>query len=307
MIVRKVLFMASCFGSILVGGGIAQGRCSMGVSVRRFMVVAACVLVVCLLGSGIALASGSGGGSSSGSSSGSGGSGAYESSGGSGSMKSWSRQDLELIFKDVQPERRSEMVQAFRGTTITRRQLLQIRQSIFEQSARDAERSAAILGNLLTCLEVMDKAGQISQTGLSFVPGVGWVTSASLGAARGAADSYRDGKSGAEIATNALTGGAAAGLVGKFSPLNADKAFNTARVGVNIARTTASKEVQKKAAKVAAKAVSRYAGAKVAEMETGEALGAAMNEAAQVMGVQNRAPEPDYQTMSLSAVDWQGP
>lgn len=280
----------------------------MCISMRVWLIIAAFMLAACLLAVPTSVWSSGGGGGGSGSGGGSSGSSVESSSGGSsGSMKSWSRPELELIFKDVSPERKGQMIEAFRGTTITRRQLLEVRQAVFEQSARDAERTAAILGNLMTCLEVMDKAGQVSQAGLSFVPGVGWATSAGLGAARGAADSYRDGKSGSDIAADALMGGAASGIVGKFSPLNADKAFNTARVGMKMARTSASKKVQDKAAEVAARAVARYSGAKVAEAKAEEALGAAMNEAAQVMGVKNEAPAPEYQSISLSAVDWHGP
>ena len=128
----------------------------------------------------------------------------------------------------------------------------------------------------------------------SFVPGVGWVTAASLGAARGAANAYKDGKSGAEIATSAFTSGAASALVGKFSPGNADAAFSTARGAANLARNAASAKVRERAKRVAVKAAGRFAATKAAEYGGEKAVGAAINSAAKNVGVQNRATPRQY-------------
>lgn len=103
-----------------------------------------------------------------------------------------------------------------------------LRQRILEDLQRAEQMESAIDRGLCATVEGIDELGQKVQFVLAFVPGVGWVTSIGLGAARGGANSYRDGKGTEEIVTNTLAAGAASGIIKKLSPLGADKALKTA-------------------------------------------------------------------------------
>ena len=143
-------------------------------------------------------------------------------------------------------------------------------------------------------LEILDKMGEISQTGLSFVPGVGWVTSATLSAARGGANAYRDGLGTKGIVKGVVISATSSAIVGKFSPLNADKAFNTARAGINVARNTVSTQVRNKALTVAAKAMARFGLKKKLEGEVEGQLGKTMEALADYASAPNVAQQPSY-------------
>lgn len=223
--------------------------------------------------------------------------------GGSQSIAAWGQSELENIFKDVDPKRKGALIDAYRGTTITRRQLLLIRQSVFQESAREADRNTAILDTLMKTLQVLDTAGQYSQLGLSFVPGVGWVTSTSLGAARAAADGYRDGKTGSEIAADVLIDGAASAIVGaKFSSLNANGALSMAKRSIKLTRTSVVKGTPQKAAKIAVKALGRYGTIKAAEIKATDALKSVVTDAAQAVGAKNMAVAPSYRITTPSGL-----
>lgn len=93
--------------------------------------------------------------------------------------------------------------------------------------------------NVERTLKTADKAGQVSQFGLSFVPGVGTATGITLDATRGFADTYKQnmesGKSQSEAITQGLKSGGATGLLSAFlnkfgagEVTNADKHFKNA-------------------------------------------------------------------------------
>jgi len=249
-------------------------------------IFAVCLLALSLLLPATAWSYGGGGGSDVG--------GGIGGIGSTSPLTPWSKADLNAMLKNVTPDQRSIMVKAFSGSTISRRELLGLRQTFLEINSSNANVSAQMLDMIVKTLEVMDTVGEYTQEGLSFVPGVGWVTAAALGTARGAANAYRDGKSGSEIATAALTNGAASALVGRFSPGNANAAFSTARGATNLARNAASAAVRERAAQVAARAAGRYVGTKAAEYGTEKVLGATLNALAQDVGVKNRAAAPRY-------------
>nr|WP_321260687.1 hypothetical protein [uncultured Pseudodesulfovibrio sp.] len=206
----------------------------------------------------------------------------------------WKPSELVDIFGNLNPSQQDTLITAFTGSTITKRDLLTIRQVFLEQNSNAANNEAAMLDACVKTLEILDKLGEYSQEGLSFVPGVGWVTAAALGAARGGANAYRDGKAPGDIVKGIVIGGGASGLVGKFSPMNADKAFSTARAGINLARNAITKKVRKRATVVAVKAIARYGAKKGVDYGAEKGIGKAMEQAANILGAENRASVPDY-------------
>lgn len=206
----------------------------------------------------------------------------------------WKPSELVSIFGTLNPSQQDTLITAFTGSTIEKRDLLTIRQVFLEQNSNAANNEAAMLDACVKTLEVLDKLGEYSQEGLSFVPGVGWVTAAALGAARGGANAYRDGKTPSDIVKGIVIGGGASGLVGKFSPMNADKAFTTARAGINLARNAITKKVRERATVVAVKAVARYGAKKGVDYGAEKAIGKAMEQAANILSAENRASVPDY-------------
>ncbi|MFH1913324.1 MAG: hypothetical protein ABIK45_03510 [Pseudomonadota bacterium] len=247
-----------------------------------------------LLTPSLALTSGCGGGGGGGG--GGGVDGAVDLFGGSRAtnIQPWTADELNVIFEHTSPSQQPSLVAAFTGSTIAKRDLLTIRQVFLEANAVDARHDAALLDSCVKTLEVLDKLGEITQEGLSFVPGVGWVTAASLGAARGGANAYRDGLDHAEIAKGVVFGGTASALVGKFSPANADAAFNTAKAGVNLARNAVSQEVKTRALGLAARAAKRYGLKKGAEYGAEKGIGMAMETLADYVGAPNMAQQPNY-------------
>lgn len=206
----------------------------------------------------------------------------------------WKPSELVDIFGNLNPSQQDTLITAFTGSTITKRDLLTIRQVFLEQNSNAANNEAAMLDACVKTLEILDKLGEYSQEGLSFVPGVGWVTAAALGAARGGANAYRDGKAPGDIVKGIVIGGGASGLVGKFSPMNADKAFSTARAGINLARNAITKKVRKRATVVAVKAIARYGAKKGVDYGAEKGIGKAMEQAVNILGAENRASVPDY-------------
>lgn len=250
-------------------------------TLRRFT---ACLLALALLLSP-ALVSAYGGGGS-------------EGTGGFNNMVAkrdpWKPSELAGIFGSLKPAEQDTLITAFTGSTINKRDLLSVRQVFLERESDKLNRDADMLDAMVKALEVLDKTGQYAQDGLSFVPGVGWVTAAALGAARGGANAYRDGKSGATIAKEIVIGGGASGLVGKFSPLNADKAFSTARAGINVARNAISQQIKNKALKIAAKNAAVFTGKKGIEFMGEKAIAAGMQKIADRAGAKNFAQVPSY-------------
>jgi len=206
----------------------------------------------------------------------------------------WKPSELVDIFGSLNPSQQDTLITAFTGSTIKKRDLLSIRQVFLEQNSTAANNEAAMLDACVKTLEALDKLGEYTQEGLSFVPGVGWVTAATLGAARGGANAYRDGKTPGDIVKGIVIGGGASGLVGKFSPMNADAAFTTARAGINLARNAITKKVRERAQVVAVKAIARYGAKKGADYAAEKGIGKAMEQAASILGAENRASVPDY-------------
>ncbi|WP_319582275.1 hypothetical protein [uncultured Pseudodesulfovibrio sp.] len=209
-------------------------------------------------------------------------------------IEPWTPTKLSSIFKNVSPSEKNTLVKAFTGSTISKRELLTIRQVFLEKDSAAANNEAAMLDACVKTLEVLDKMGELSQTGLSFVPGVGWVTSATLSAARGGANAYRNGLSRSDIAKGVVIGATSSALMSKFSPMNADKAFNTAKAGISLARNTVNSQVRTKAMAIAAKALARYGLKKTAEGEMEAQLGKRMEDLANYLGAPNVAQQPSY-------------
>lgn len=206
----------------------------------------------------------------------------------------WTRAEVAEIFSGLSPAEHNTMVEAFSGSTISKRDMLTVRQVFLEGYANEARSDAEMLDACVKTLEILDKMGEITQEGLSFVPGVGWVTAATLGAARGGANAYRDGLSRGDIAKGIVIGGGASALVGRFSPTNADKAFNTAKAGINLARNTVSQEVKTRAIGVAARAMERYGIGKAMDYGAEKGLGKAMEKLADYVGAPNMAQQPNF-------------
>ncbi|EGB15929.1 hypothetical protein DND132_2726 [Pseudodesulfovibrio mercurii] len=246
-----------------------------------------CALLACLLGLGLllipALASAYGGG---------GDVGGPPSS--STNIEPWTQSELQEIFSSTSAQQRDTLVQAFSGSTITKRDLLTIRQVFLEHNSAAANNEAAMLDACVKTLEVLDKMGEITQEGLSFVPGVGWVTAATLSAARGGANAYRDGLGTKDIVKGVVISAGASTLVGRFSPLNADQAFNTARAGINVARSTVSQQVKTRAVALVKRAFARFGIKKTADYATEKGIGKAMETLADYVGAPNMAQQPNY-------------
>ena len=209
-------------------------------------------------------------------------------------IEPWTPNQLVDIFRGATPSQQDTLITAFTGSTISKRDLLTIRQVFLEHNSAVANNEAAMLDACVKVLEVLDKAGEYTQEGLSFVPGVGWVTAAALGAARGGANAYRDGLGGKEIAQGIVIGGGASALVGRFSPMNADTAFTTARAGINLARNALTQEVRNRAVKVAGRAVARYGIKKTIDYTSEKGLGMLMQEIADRASAPNMAQQPNF-------------
>jgi hypothetical protein len=205
-------------------------------------------------------------------------------------------EQIKKIFSLLDAKSRETLSKAFSGTGKTARELMAIRQAILEGEMASANAAASVMNALTVTVECLDKAGQWSQFALSFVPGVGWVTTGTLDAARAGANAYRDGKDIKEILTDATIAGVTSVTINKLSPLDADKTFNSARAAFNIART-GSKKAQTTAIKLAAKNVIKFGGKKGSEYYAGAALSSALNSATKQ--APNRVAPPAYINSSL--------
>lgn len=205
-------------------------------------------------------------------------------------------EQVKEIFSSLDAKSREALSNAFSGTDKTARELMAIRQAILEGDMASANAAASLVNALTVTVECLDKAGQWSQFALSFVPGVGWVTSGTLDAARAGANAYRDGKSAGEIFTDATIAGVTSVAVNKLSPLGADETFNSAKAAFNIA-ITGSKKAQKTAIKLATKNLIKYGGKKELETLAGAGLSSALNSATKQ--TPNQVPPPTYINSSL--------
>ena len=161
--------------------------------------------------------------------------------------------------------------------TYTTRELMALRQRILQDEQRAWQLEAAIDRGLCATVEGFDWLGQQAQFVLAFVPGVGWVTSIGLGAARGGANAYRDGKSEGEVLANTLAAGAASGIIKKLSPLGADKALKTATGAWRTLVNTSSKRAAGRAIDVFQNNGIKYVAIKGVEREAKAALGGALS------------------------------
>jgi hypothetical protein len=207
--------------------------------------------------------------------SGDGGSDASSSAPASTRVTPLSDDEVTEIFSILDAESRETMTNVFSGTNLTARELMSIRQTLLEQQQQSAHARSTIVHGLTLTVEGLDWAGQQTQTVLSYVPGVGWVTAGLLDAARGGANAYRDGKSAGEILKDATIAGVTSVTINKLSPLNADKTFNNARGAWNILTRGSGKHAGK-AGKVFLKNGVKYLAKKEAEAQAGSALGSAI-------------------------------
>ena len=206
-------------------------------------------------------------------------------------------EQIRKIFSLLDAKSRETLSNVFSGTDKTARELMAIRQAILEREMASANAEASVMHALTVTVECLDKAGQWSQFALSFVPGVGWVTTASLDAARAGADAYRDGKDMKEILTDATIAGVTSVTINKLSPLDADKTFNSAKAAFNIATTTGSKQAQTTALKLLAKNLIKFEAKKGAEYHAGSALSSALHSATKQ--APNQVAPPTYINSSL--------
>jgi hypothetical protein len=209
----------------------------------------------------------------------------------------WTQEELSAILGvSVSTSPTTAGVATFSGPTISQREMMEIQQQFNEQMMSDANRDAAIVNTMVKVLEVLDRTGQIAQTGLSWIPGAGMVSSTLLGAARSGADAYRDGKEAREVAVKTLSGGITSAIMSKFS--KADEALRNVRRAAGLATSAASTAIKSKAKALIAKAVSIFGAKKVrdsyAEGALGEATEATLNAAADAMSVSNKASVPSY-------------
>jgi hypothetical protein len=174
------------------------------------------------------------------------------------------------------------------GPPMTEEEFREMFQSFLEQEKVDAERAAAIMNGLTLTAEGLDLAGQWSQFGLSFVPGVGWVTSGALDAARGGAEAYKKGNDIKGILKATVIDGVVSVTISKLSPLDADKSFNNAKSAFAVL-TKGSGTQSPKAAKIAATNLGKFLGKKETEREVGGALSEVLKDDKQVP---NKATPP---------------
>ncbi len=238
------------------------------------------------------------GGGSSGGSGGSGDKNENESSKPNIQIEKLSDKEVKKIFALIGGKSGNNLSNIFSGTDLTKRELMAIRQSILEGDSTAANTEATIISGLTFTVECLDKAGQISQIGLSFVPGVGWVTAGLLDTARGGADAYRDGKSASEILSEAAIAGVSSVTINKLSPLGADKTFNNAKSAWNIATKGSGKNTVK-AIKIFSTNIVKYGLKKEGESRAGNALKDTLNNA--VKQSKNKVSRPTYRTT------WMGP
>ena len=207
-----------------------------------------------------------------------------------------SRDQLEAIFSKLgDKELANTLVNSLVGKSINKRQLLAIRQSIFEAEQHAANRNAAIWEGLVVTVETLDTVGSYTQTVLAFVPGVGLVTSTALGAARASADAYKDGKSGMDIVKSGAFNAVANVTISKLSPLKADQLFNKASRAGKLALSGSTAMVQKGGIKIFATSGSKYVAGKYAEKVASDTMEATLNAVANNKGPKmatNYAPQP---------------
>lgn len=199
--------------------------------------------------------------------------------------------EIRKIFSMLDARSRDTFSSVFSGTSRTARDLMSIRQAVLEGDMQRANAEASLINGLTITVEYLDKAGQWSQLGLSFVPGVGWVTAGLLDTARGGVDAYRDGKSATEIFKDATIAGVASVTINKLSPLGADKTFKGAKRAWNMATKGSGKRTAQ-AVKAFVTNVSKYGVKKETERRAGNAVKAALNNATKQ--TPNRVPRPTY-------------
>lgn len=240
---------------------------------------------------------GGGGGGGGGGSDSSGGGSIFGGSGGGGPVDTpWSPSQLTKIFSGLTPTQRSSLIQSFSGSTVTKRQLLDVRQIFNVRNSNSANRDAAILDGMVRTLEVLDKAGQLSQDALAFVPGIGFTTSTLLGGARSGANAYRDGKNTKEVLVKTLSGGIAAAIMSKLS--KADQALRNVRRASSLAVSAMSKSIKARARALIAKAAAKFLAKKARDVAIEKALGenveAALNAVVEAKAARNRVSIPAY-------------
>lgn len=207
-----------------------------------------------------------------------------------------SDEEIKRIFSLLDAKSRETMTNVFSGSNRTARELMRIRQAILEGDMKRANAEASLINGLTVTVEFLDQAGQWSQFGLSFVPGVGWVTAGVLDTARGGVNAYRDGKSASEILKDATIAGVSSVTINKLSPLGADKTYNGAKTAWNIITKGSGKHTGK-AVKIFIKNGVKFLGKKEIERRAGNVLSAGLNNSTKQ--APNRAPMPTYINSSL--------
>jgi len=207
-----------------------------------------------------------------------------------------SDKEVKKIFDLIGGKEGKDLSNLFSGTDLTQRELMEIRQAILEGNMDQANFNADLISGLTLTVECLDAAGQVSQLGLSFVPGVGWVAAGLLDGARDGADAYRDGKSASEILSAATIGAATSVAINKLSPLNADKTFK----GAKRAWSMATKKGGKRTAQASwafIKNVAKYTAKKETERRAGNTIKGALNNASKK--TPNRVSRPSYTTNNM--------
>ncbi|MCD4719784.1 MAG: hypothetical protein K8S13_07970 [Desulfobacula sp.] len=200
--------------------------------------------------------------------------------------------EIKKIFSLLGTKSGKTMSETFSGTSRTARQLMSIRQAILEGDMQRANAEASLIHGLTVTVEFLDEAGQWSELGLSFVPGVGWAAQGALAAARGGADAYKkEKKFNFEVLKGATIKAVSSVVVNKLSPLGADMHFNNAKAAVKIATKGIGKHGGK-AVEIFVKNAVKYGVKKETERRAGNALEDVLKNAAKK--TPNRAPRPVY-------------
>jgi hypothetical protein len=217
----------------------------------------------------------------------------------SSAIQPLSRQQIENIFgrignqKGLSAQTVETMVWVFKGKRVDPKQLYRLRQQVLESQSSQANNWASFVDGATTLVVTVDTVGYYTQFALSFVPGVGWVTTATLSIARSGADTYKQGGDAGQIVKSMAIDGAAS-LIIKGSRLGSKggKALERASQSYHASKTVISKTVKKallKRAKQhlvkgeALKAIKKYGKGWVKK-----GLTAGTN------AVQNSAPSPTY-------------
>ena len=214
-----------------------------------------------------------------------------------------SRQEIENVFSRIckSPGLSSQtvetMVRVFEGKKVSRLELMKIRQKLLESQRSAANNWASLVSGTTTLVKTVDNVGYYTQVALSFVPGVGWVTVATLSAARSGADTYKQGGDAGQIAKSMAIDGTVS-VIMKGSPIGnkGTKSLQRAGQAYRGSQRVVSKTVKKALVKAGDGHLAKGLTLKTIDKYVGEGVKSGLT--ATTNAVQNSVSSPTYQSSS---------